>query len=492
MRDRSGDVIKGRRVPRGYGRDGRSLYQHGGMSQAGGLSRWGCSGMGRRVIRDGSVRSWCCGKCPYCRDGQLRQFQGKVAAEMEHAAVNGGQSVLVTLTFRDPAPTEFDLKGHLRGPVEAFRIALKRLPDPVTILRTVKVGEIGGERGRIHYHVLFIFDKPVEWGPDFPDRTNCCHWHFWPHGFAQRAVAMPKKGSFLPVGRYIGKYVYKGVSGGDRKKPRFPMPAGRRFSYSHGRGGRPFGFPAVAAMVAAHTSPDVLHLEMALGIAIPGDVRGDGRQIVTPVLGRLRQSLIREYEAAGGALPLRAGDSYCDGDRDSKALREAALLVRSLEAKVAAEVEANARHDLLGAMAAADHAEMVPQWSWEADREFWRRARAAARPDVVTGKGRISETAMWAEEAARRHGEWSGGDWSEWSPPILPGDRVAAALRVCGDVGWLTDLAFWPVGQASPDDVSRARIAAGVRRLRRERWQSMLRLWPNGPPKGVSREKFFG
>ncbi|MCD8931983.1 rolling circle replication-associated protein, partial [Klebsiella pneumoniae] len=122
----------------------------------------------------------------------------------------------LTLTFRD----------HVTDPKEAQRrfnslkthILAKRYRAYIRVMEPMK-------SGRIHYHLLVALHSDIRTGFDFPavyrqdyssaNKAIRSEWSFWrktapKYGFG-RTELMPVRSNSEGIGRYVGKYISKGI-----------------------------------------------------------------------------------------------------------------------------------------------------------------------------------------------------------------------------------------------------------------------------------------
>lgn len=145
-----------------------------------------------------------CGYCRVCVATRKSNWTGRLIAE----ASTSSSVAFVTLTYKSE-PENFavayrDIQLMLKG----FRERLER--ERGTKLRFFCSGERGEKNGRLHWHLLFFFDKPLTMR-----RTKKRQlWHFWKHGWAH--IQNLASDNMLRKVRYVAKYCVKDA-GKDRE-----------------------------------------------------------------------------------------------------------------------------------------------------------------------------------------------------------------------------------------------------------------------------------
>lgn len=145
-----------------------------------------------------------CGYCRVCVATRKSNWTGRLIAEASTSAA----VAFVTLTYKSE-PESFavayrDIQLMLKG----FRERLDR--ERGTKLRFFCSGERGEKNGRLHWHLLFFFDKPIT----MRRMKKRQIWHFWKHGWAH--IQNLSSDNMLRKVRYVAKYCVKDA-GKDRE-----------------------------------------------------------------------------------------------------------------------------------------------------------------------------------------------------------------------------------------------------------------------------------
>lgn len=147
-----------------------------------------------------------CRKCPQCRAAHTDSWVLNCIAE----AQAGVQMWALTLTYR---PGEDGENFLMYSDVQK---AFKRLRKHDNALRYLIAGELGGKKGRPHWHALIFWGgdppekgellNPQDWGSwTIPPRWD---WPFWPHGHTHI-----DEGAEAVFARYVCKYAQKDQHG---------------------------------------------------------------------------------------------------------------------------------------------------------------------------------------------------------------------------------------------------------------------------------------
>lgn len=142
-----------------------------------------------------------CRHCEGCMKAAKQARTGVLVAEgLTSAAVWAA-----TLTY---APgqlgADFFIKDHIQDLMKRFR---KKYAKQGISIRYASAGELGEERGRVHWHALFYFDKVVR--PPFIEVNE--KWDLWPFGWSRLDYVhgLGSSHDLVRSVRYVVKYALK-------------------------------------------------------------------------------------------------------------------------------------------------------------------------------------------------------------------------------------------------------------------------------------------
>lgn len=151
-----------------------------------------------------------CGRCSACLANRKQDWTGRLVAEgLESAAV-----MFLTLTYAEE-PDHFrysDVQTFLKG---LRKYVARKYPGGK--VRFFCAGERGDVNGRIHWHLMLFFNRPVF----IRARKKGEKWSLWDRGWA--AIEMIPKGNEERLAkkcRYCVMYCLKGIDGADTPSAR--------------------------------------------------------------------------------------------------------------------------------------------------------------------------------------------------------------------------------------------------------------------------------
>lgn len=147
-------------------------------------------------------RAVACGRCENCVKNRKQAWTGKLVAE----SLTSKSVSFVTLTYaKDP-------EGEFR--YQDVQLFLKNLrawawrKHNQTLVRFFAIGENGEEKGRVHWHLVLFFSKPLA----VPVPRMNTKSEFWPHGWAN-VQNLSDPDSIGRSIRYCSSYAVKGLDG---------------------------------------------------------------------------------------------------------------------------------------------------------------------------------------------------------------------------------------------------------------------------------------
>lgn len=158
-------------------------------------------------------KSVACGRCNACVKNRKQAWAAKLVAE----SLTSASVTFVTLTYAKDPEGVFRY-SDVQDWLKLVRHWANRKRGGAKV-RFFCIGENGEEKGRVHWHCLLFFDKPVE----LPIPKRGTKSEFWPHGWSdvQNFNAFDRAGQ-VRAARYCVGYAVKTMDG-KGQRPRMSL-----------------------------------------------------------------------------------------------------------------------------------------------------------------------------------------------------------------------------------------------------------------------------